>query len=178
MKPTRPTILVVDDDPNDLLFIEGAFRFAGCAAKIQTVEGGDDAVAYLNGEGKYADRNAYEFPHFVITDLKMPGINGFGLLEYLKRNPGSATIPTVVLSGSQDDDDIKKAYLLGAASYHVKPSDPTALRALVKALHEYWTRCELPAANDPVRHAESGSPFKLGTDFFPRPDGPAVRGAG
>ena len=78
----------------------------------------------MMGEGKYSDRRLYAYPTFITTDLKMPGADGFAVLEHLKNNPEWAVIPTVVLTGSRDLDDIKKSYMLGASSYHVKPGDP------------------------------------------------------
>ncbi|MDF3059266.1 MAG: response regulator receiver protein [Rariglobus sp.] len=165
MKNANPTILVVDDDPNDLLLIKMAFKAVGVTSRIQTADSGHEAVAYLKGEGKYADRRDHPYPDFVLTDLKMPGLDGFAVLEHLKKNPESAIIPTVILSGSQDNDDIKKAYLLGASSYHVKPSSPGELRVLVKVLHDYWVLCEAPAVDVHGKQIATDSSHKLGERF-------------
>lgn len=165
MKRTNPTILVVEDDQNDLLLIKSAFRAAGVTSGIHTVSSGYEAIAYLSGDGKFSDRAAYVYPDFVITDLKMPDGDGFAVLEHLKKNPNWAVIPTVVLSGSQDNDDIKKAYLLGASAYHVKPSSPLALRALVKALHDYWLMCDVPQIDGTGRQIETDSAHKLGERY-------------
>jgi CheY-like chemotaxis protein len=165
MKKANPKILVVDDDLNDLMFIASAFRTVGVLSELQTASSGDEAVAYLGGEGKYSDRSTYAFPDFVITDLKMPNGDGFSVLEHFKRNEVSAVIPIVVLSGSQDNDDIKKAYLLGASSYHVKPSSPLALRALVKALHDLWLMCEVPEVDRIGNQPETDRSYKLGERF-------------
>ncbi len=165
MKKANPTILVVDDDPNDLLLIQMAFKAVGVTSRVQTAESGHEAVDYLVGEGKFADRSEYPYPDFVLTDLKMPGLDGFAVLEHLKRNPESAIIPTVILSGSQDNDDIKKAYLLGASSYHVKPSGAGELRALVKVLHDYWMMCEAPAVDIDGKQLATHGRHKLGERF-------------
>jgi CheY-like chemotaxis protein len=165
MKKINPTILVVDDDPDDLLLILAAFKAVGVTTRVQTAGNGHEAVAYLKGDGKYADRSVYAYPDFVLTDLKMPSLDGFAVLEYLKKNPESAIIPTVIMSGSQDNDDIKKAYLLGASSYHVKPSSPGELRALVKVLHDYWVLCESPAVDIHGRQIATNSSHKLGERF-------------
>lgn len=165
MKRTNPTILVVDDDSNDLMLIQSAFQAAGVTARIQTADSGDEAIAYLSGEGKFSDRSVYAYPDFVITDLKMPNGDGFDVLEHFKKNPNWAIIPTVILSGSQDNDDIKKAYLLGASAYHVKPSSPLALRTLVKALHDYWLMCEVPEVDRSGKQIETASAHKLGQRF-------------
>jgi CheY-like chemotaxis protein len=165
MKRTSPTILVVDDDPDDLMLLQSAFRAAGVTSVIHTASGGDEAVAYLAGEGKFADRTTYAYPDFVITDLKMPNGDGFAVLEHFKRNPNWAVLPTVILSGSQDNDDIKKAYLLGASAYHVKPSSPAALRTLIKALHDYWLLCEFPEVDRSGKQLETHGAHKLGQRF-------------
>jgi CheY-like chemotaxis protein len=161
----RPTILLVDDDPNDLLLLEMAFGSAGLDAAIQVMSGGREAIEYLDGCRKFAGRTADELPNFIITDLKMPAVDGFALLEFLKSTPELALIPTVIFSGSSDKDDITKSYWLGAASYHVKPSDPAVLSSLVKALHSYWLTCELPdlTARGTLQGTTSG--FKLGDRF-------------
>ena len=170
MRRTKPNILAVDDDENDRMFIEAAFLAIGVST-VQTVENGDTAIAYLAGTGRYSDRTTYPYPDFVITDLKMPQGDGFAVLEYLKRTPESAIIPTVVLTGSQDNDDIKKAYWLGACAYHVKPSSPDGLRNLIKALHAYWLMCELPELDRTGQQVETSGSHKLGERFgrLPQP---------
>src|SRR6478752_2177847 len=142
MKKYHSTIMVIDDDPHDRILIERAFRAAGVKDPIQVLNDGLEAIAYMKGEGKYADRGLFTYPTFITTDLKMPGADGFAVLEHLRRNPEWAVIPTVVLTGSSDLDDIKKAYMLGASSYHVKPTAPDGLRHILKALHNYWLTCE------------------------------------
>lgn len=165
MKTYHATILIVDDDPNDLLLIERAFRKIGVTDPIQPVNNGREAIAYLMGEGKYADRKTYAYPTFICTDLKMPGFDGLAVLEHLKNNPEWAIIPTIVLTGSRDLDDIKKAYMLGASSYHVKPESFDALRAQLKVIHEYWMTCEVPQVDSSGRHLTTDSRGKLGERF-------------
>jgi len=145
MKNSTHSILVVDDDLNDLMFIEKAFRMIGVTDPIHAVNGGREALAYLRGEGKYADRETYAYPTFILTDLKMPDTDGFKVLKFLQDHPEKAVTPTVVLTGSNNVDDVRKAYLLGATSYHVKPVSPEKLRQLVKVLHEYWLTSEVPS---------------------------------
>jgi CheY-like chemotaxis protein len=144
MTNPHPIILAVDDDQNDLLFLKAAFKFIGAPAGLHTVGGGGEAVAYLNGDGVFADRDLHPYPDFMLVDLKMPGIDGFNVLEFLRKKPESAVIRAVVLSGSQDSDDIPKAYWLGASGYLVKPSSPIDLRKIIKTLHDFWLLCESP----------------------------------
>ena len=165
MKKYFSTIMVVDDDPNDLIFIERAFRSIGVTSPIHTVSGGLEAIAYMMGEGKFADRETYAYPTFITTDLKMPHADGFAVLEHLRNNPEWAVIPTVVLTGSRDLDDIKKAYMLGASSYHVKPSGTDELRHQLKVLHDYWVTCEVPEVDSTGRQLRTDSAGKLGERF-------------
>jgi CheY-like chemotaxis protein len=165
MKKYYATIMVVDDDPNDLILIERAFRAIGIKDPIHTVNGGREAIAYMKGQGKFADRDAYAYPTFITTDLKMPGADGFAVLEHLRNNPEWAVIPTVVLTSSRDPDDIKKAYMLGASSYHVKPASTEALRHQLKVLHDYWVTCEVPEVDSTGRQLRTNSAGKLGERF-------------
>ena len=160
-----PIILAVDDDPNDLMFLSSAFTFIGRPQSIQSVCGGGEAIAYLNGEGVYGDRALHPYPNCILTDLKMPGIDGFDLLEFLRRKPDSALIRTVVLSGSQDQDDIKKAYELGAGGYLVKPSSTLDLRKIVKTLHDFWILCERPERIQTDERCPASGCKKLGDDI-------------
>ena len=98
-------------------------------------------------------------------DLKRPEADGFAVLEHLKNNPEWAVIPTVVLTASQDLDDIKKAYMLGASSYHVKPTSFEGLQKQLKVLHEYWMTCEVPEVDSAGRQLRTDSKGKLGERF-------------
>ena len=161
--------MVVDDNLNDLFLIERAFREIGVKDSIHRIAGGREAIAYMMGEGKYSDRSTYAYPTFITIDLKMPGTDGFAVLEHLKKNPQWAVIPTVILSSSRDLDDIKKAYMLGASSYHVKPNALDALCQQVKVLHDYWMTCEVPEVDSTGRQVLTDSSGKLGERFAQPP---------
>ena len=165
MKKYHSTILVVDDEPDDRHFIESAFRSIGVTEAIHLLHDGSEAIAYMMGEGKYADREVYAYPTFITTDLKMPIADGFAVLEHLKNNPAWAIIPTVVLTSSRDLDDIKKAYMLGASSYHLKPHSTEDLRHQLKVLHDYWITCEVPEVDSTGRQLTTDSAGKLGERF-------------
>jgi len=165
VKTYYKTILVVEDDPNDQFFIKTAFREAGVTGPIHTVNDGKEAIDYMCGEGKYADREQYAYPTFIITDLKMPRADGFAVLEFLKKNPEWRIIPAVVLTASTDLDDIKKSYMLGASSFHVKPSDINQLRQQLKILHDYWLTCEVPQIDVSGKQVQTVSEGKLGERF-------------
>jgi CheY-like chemotaxis protein len=159
------TILVVEDEPNDQLFIKEGLREAGFSGSIHVVNDGMEAVNYMMGEGLYADRDQFAYPTFIMTDIKMPRMDGFGVLEFLKKNPAWRIIPTVVLSASSDLDDIKKSYMLGASSYHVKPQDLDQLRRQLKVLYNYWITCETPQVDTTGKQLHTESEGKLGERF-------------
>lgn len=165
MKKYNATILLVDDDVDFLMFVERAFRQNGVTSPIHKVHDGAEAIAYMMGEGKYADRKTYEYPTFIMTDLKMPRADGYTVLQHLKGNPEWAIIPTVVFSSSADLDDIKKSYMLGASSYHVKPPSMGELRQRLDILHKYWMTCETPEVDASGRQRRTDSGGKLGDRF-------------
>lgn len=165
MKNYHNTILVVEDDVDYQYLIEAAFRHVGVTSPIHLVSDGAEAIDYMCGKGKYADREKFAYPTFITTDLKMPGADGFAVLEFLKKNPEWKIIPAVVLSGSADRDDVKKAYMLGASSYHVKPQSLNDLRQQLKILHDYWLTCEVPEADETGKQVETNSEGKLGERF-------------
>ncbi|MBA4150897.1 MAG: response regulator [Verrucomicrobia bacterium] len=102
---------------------------------------------------------------FITTDLKMPGGDGFAVLEHIKGNPAWAIIPTVVLSSSIDPDDIRTSYLLGASSYHVKPSNFNELCDQLRILHDYWMTCRVPQVDASGMQIRTSSAGKLGERF-------------
>jgi CheY-like chemotaxis protein len=131
-------ILLVEDDPDDALLAERAFRRTNVANPLRVVADGDEAVAYLAGEGRFADREANPLPVLVLLDLKLPRRSGFEVLEWLRAEPGLERLPVVVLTSSRETTDIDRAYELGANSYVVKPVDFASLMEIAHVLHIYW----------------------------------------
>jgi len=165
MKKYHATILLVDDDVHYLELVEKAFRKVGVVETIQKVYDGEQAIAYMDGEGIYANRIKYEFPTFIMIDLKMHRADGFTVLQHINARPEWAIVPTVVFSASADLDDIKKAYMLGASSYHVKPDTPVQLQDFLKRLHDYWLTCEVPQVDEDGIQVPTHSVGKLGERF-------------
>jgi len=166
--------MVVEDDPNDQFLIVQAFKKIGVTDPIQIVGGGAEAIAYMMGEGKFSDRQKYAYPTFIITDLKMPKGDGFTVLEFLKGNPQWKVIPTIVLSASSDPDDIKKSYMLGASSYHVKPQSHEELKNHLAVINAYWMSCQVPEVDSTGKQLITDSAGKLG-ERFPQEDDSASR---
>jgi CheY-like chemotaxis protein len=128
------TILHVEDDPNDTLLLEHACKKAGVVFDLQAVSDGDQAMAYLRGLNDFSDRTKYPLPKLILLDLKMPRVSGFDVLSWLRSDNSLKQVPVVVLTSSNHDADIKRAYDLGAKSYLVKPVGFEALVELVKGL--------------------------------------------
>lgn len=137
-RPSGATVLHVDDDPNDTTLLEAARRKSGVQFRLENVCDGDQAIAYLNGLGEYANRIKYPFPTLILLDLKMPRATGFEILRWIRNHPECGNLPVIVLSGSELNEDIQKAYRLGANSYLVKPLGFEALVKLVKNIAAIW----------------------------------------
>jgi CheY-like chemotaxis protein len=143
------TVLHVDDDPNDTALLEAARRKAGVDFRLENVGDGDEAIAYLNGAGQYANRTNHPWPTLILLDLKMPRATGFEILKWIRNHPACKNLPVIVLSGSELQEDMRQAYLMGANSYLVKPLGFEALVNLVKNVTSAWLRPQ-PAAVLPI----------------------------
>jgi CheY-like chemotaxis protein len=117
------TLLFVDDDPNDRHLVEIACERAKVSFRLRTVESGLDAVRYLSGEGEFADRVEHPLPDLVFLDLKMPEIDGFQVLRWIRSQPAASRIPVVLYTASLIQEDIAKARSDGADYFITKPSD-------------------------------------------------------
>src|ERR1044072_2710543 len=116
------TILVAEDDPNDQFFIEKELKKLTIPMKLASGTNGEQAMAYLLALGKFADPSQFPKPDVMFVDLKMPRLNGFELLEWLRKNRVSERLLKVVVSSSALQQDIDRAYDLGANAYLVKPA--------------------------------------------------------
>jgi CheY-like chemotaxis protein len=134
------TILVADADQNDVFFIRRAFQKSGITYPVVHVPDGQEAIDYLKGEAAYADRTRYPLPGLLLLDLKMPKVDGFDVLAWLKSRPELKELPVVVLSSSSREDDIQRARQLGAADYLVKPADFDDLLSLAQDVAARWLR--------------------------------------
>jgi CheY-like chemotaxis protein len=131
-------ILLVEDDPNDVLLLQRAFRKANLLNPLVVVGDGEQATAYLAGEGPYSDRDRFPLPIIVLLDLKLPRCSGLEVLAWLRDQPKLKRLPVVVLTASRESVDINTAYELGASSYLVKPVAFDNLVEMVKTLSLYW----------------------------------------
>jgi CheY-like chemotaxis protein len=143
-------ILLVDDNVDDVFLFEEAHRKAGVFSTLHSVNDGVEAVAYLRGEGAYADRSAHPMPDVVLLDLNMPRMNGFEFLEWVRKDERCGRLIVHVLSSSCRDVDIDRAYDLHANSYMMKPSRMDELVRLVAALDQWHHFARLPRATEPA----------------------------
>jgi CheY-like chemotaxis protein len=144
-------ILVAEDNPDDATFLVRAFKANRIKTPVHIVKDGDEAIAYLEGSGEYADRDNYPRPGFLILDLKMPNRTGLEVLQWLKDYPQYQVIPTLVLSSSDQPKDVDEAYRLGASAFLLKPSSPEMFQRMVRIIHEYWdiTKRTTPGKSPP-----------------------------
>ena len=135
----QATILLVEDDANDVFLMERAFNKARLANPLKVVRDGEEAISYLQGEGIYADHDEYPMPLMILMDLKMPRRSGFEVLEWLQMQPAELReIPVVVLTSSNELPDVEKARRLGAKSYLVKPGQLGDLVQMMLRLQGFW----------------------------------------
>jgi CheY-like chemotaxis protein len=150
--PSKGAILLAEDNPDDVLLIQRAFHKAGVVSPLHVVPNGEEAVAYLSGQGACADRGSHPLPALLLLDLKMPLRTGFEVLEWLASRPALRHLRVVVLTTSKHRSDVERAYALGAHSYLVKPVDFDSLRRMIETLNLFWMVLnEKPAPLDPGR---------------------------
>ena len=138
MSASSNTILLVEDNPDDVALFKRAVQKAALDYRLQVVGDGEAAIAYLSGAGVYADRNNHPLPRLVLLDLKLPRKSGHEVLEWLRAQPELRRLPVVVLTTSREISDINRAYDHCVNSYLVKPFSFDGLMEMVRALHSYW----------------------------------------
>ncbi|GAB4116368.1 MAG: response regulator [Candidatus Caldatribacteriota bacterium] len=137
-KEMKNIILLVEDNPDGAELIIRVLKKQGLINEIFQVEDGEEALEFIFGQGRYAQKSYVEQIKLILLDLKLPKLNGLEVLEKIKTNPSTAKLPVVILTSSTEDPDINKAYELGVNSYVVKPVD---FEDFVNAVHQtglYW----------------------------------------
>src|ERR1051326_7062364 len=118
--PDNSVILLAEDREDDVLLIRRAFNKANLLNPLHVVQDGEEAIAYLKGEGQYANRAEYPLPSLLLLDLKMPRKNGFEVLQWIRQQPSLSALRVVVLTSSSEIQDVNMAYRLGSNSFLVK----------------------------------------------------------
>jgi CheY-like chemotaxis protein len=132
------TILLVEDEENDIVLVTRAFKLTGLPNNLQVAENGEQAIAYMRGDDEYSDRDKHPLPMLVIMDIKMPLKNGFEVLEWMRHHKATKEIPVVMLSSSSHETDIEYAEKLGATAYLIKPVHFKDLQRVYKIVVDYW----------------------------------------
>lgn len=131
-------ILVVEDNRMDVELTLDGFREAKLLNTIHVASNGQEALDYLFGRGQYADRNAFPLPNLILLDLKLPGIDGFEVLQQVKSTPILKRLPIVILTSSKEEGDRALSYDCGANSYLVKPVSFEGFMGVVRQIEGYW----------------------------------------
>lgn len=137
------SVLIAEDEENDRFMYELTFKKIGIE-RFRCVEDGQEAIDYLCGQGQFSDRERFPFPDWLLLDLKMPRVDGFQVLEWIKQNPHCKVVPTVVFSSSRLPADVQRAYDLGVNAYFVKPVRMEEMVKTVALIENFWMVAERP----------------------------------
>ena len=140
----KRSVLIVDDSENDRFLLRRAFSKAGFHCLLHEVRNGEEAIAYLQGEGPYAERGCFPVPSVILLDLNMPMKNGFAVLDWVRTQPHLRGVSVFVLSASMRPEDVERAFELGANAFLVKPSTMDELTAMVRSLRDWLQHDRFP----------------------------------
>ena len=133
-------IFLVEDNEDDVFLMQRALKAAEISNPLCVVEDGQSAIDYLSGSGEYANRSRFPIPGIVFLDLKLPILRGHDVLAWIRKQPELENLVVIVLTSSNEPQDLKEAYRLGANSYIVKPPTADQLIELTKAFSWYWLK--------------------------------------
>lgn len=153
---SNDVILYAEDEETDAFFVQRAFNKTGITQRLVVVPSGQHAIDYLAGKGDYADRTRHPLPSLVLLDLNMPGVSGLDVLKWIRATPSVCTLITLVLTSSNQDIDVHRAYQQGANGYLVKPGDVDSILPIARAIKDYWltqNRATASATNQAARNA-------------------------
>jgi CheY-like chemotaxis protein len=138
-------VLLVEDSADDATFVRMAFKRSHVEDALVVVPSGLDAIEYLRGEGRYGDRGKHPLPVLMLLDLKMPIMDGFEVIQWVRGHERLGWLPIAVFTGSDYPQDRQRAYALGANSFLVKPTGLEECYRTITALIDFWLRCcQLP----------------------------------
>ena len=132
------TVLLVEDNDDDVFFMKRAVAAAGLAERLDVVTDGQAAIDYLQGEGEFGGRESHPLPFLVFLDLKLPKRPGLEVLAWLRSQPRLSGVLVLVLTSSREESDVINSYRLGANAYLVKPSNGAELTELVRRVKAFW----------------------------------------
>lgn len=138
MSTDQVEILLVEDDPDDLDLTLRALSKDRVCNRIRVARDGEEALDFLMYRGAYSRRSPDEYPKLILLDLKLPKLDGLGVLRQIKRDPRTNALPVVILTSSNQERDMAEAYRLGANSYIQKPVVSDQFRSTLKQVGDYW----------------------------------------
>ncbi|MEA3356147.1 MAG: response regulator [Candidatus Bipolaricaulota bacterium] len=141
LNPERIKILVVEDNPDDVTIIKRAMRKSELKSELYFANDGEEALNFLFHEDKFEDSPR---PDLILLDLNLPKIRGLEVLDRVKKDDRLRRIPVIVLTVSDAEEDMARAYDSGAASYMTKPVDSKDFEQLIKTVQDYWRIAKLP----------------------------------
>jgi two-component system response regulator len=165
MSDRQIQILLVEDNPNDVKLALHAFKTHNLVNCVHVVRDGAEALEFIFGTGRYADRDVASSPKLVLLDLKLPLVDGIDVLRRIKSDERTSMIPVVVMTSSNVERDIVESYKLGVNSYIRKPVDFNQFTEAVRQLGCYWLLlneippCAIPAADSSAIHVSVPSPY-------------------
>ena len=133
----NPMFLVVEDDDDEFFLVDRALKQGIDCPALKRASDGAEAIEYLAGDGKYSDRQNFPLPNLLLLDIKMPRKNGFEVLQWVRTQPVLQRIPVIMLSSSQEPEDIQRAYELGANSFITKPCYDVFYK-MATTIKEFW----------------------------------------
>jgi two-component system response regulator len=151
------TILLVEDNDDDVFLITRAFKTVGLVTPMVRATDGQDAIDYLSGKGKYADRVKFPMPSLVLLDIKMPFISGLEVLRWIRGQPAFAPLPVVMFTTSSQECDVRSAYGLGANAFLVKPARIEECTHIANVIKQFWIDANIVPPREVAGH-------------FPRPE--------
>jgi len=154
----KTSILVADDDDNDLRMIEMALSGDGRPPGVRFVHDGGEALDYLYARGRYSQGQG-ESPALILLDLHMPRVDGWEVLRQVKSDDRLKSIPIVIFSSSARETDVRHCYDLGANAYVVKPIDFPRFQEVVSAIKTFWTECNHSVRLGSRNFHPTNSPF-------------------
>ena len=150
MNESNKVILLVEDNPDDVALTLRAFKRSHLMNPISIARDGIEALDFLFARGAYVDRASAALPTLVILDLKLPKLDGLGVLKAIRADERTRYLPVVILTSSKEEQDLISGYALGANSYVRKPVDFTEFVEAVKVLGIYWMMInEIPPKGEP-----------------------------
>ena len=149
-----PAVLIVEDDPDERMLIKDAFEECGLSEGLDFVKDGEELMDYLFQHDGHANPARSLHPDLILLDLSMPKKDGFEALKEIKSMPSLKHIPVVVLTNSEAEEDIRRAYDLGAKSFVTKPTTFEELVDVVRNLSQYWSQTTQPPPRASVRRLD------------------------